>query len=224
MQTQDAPAEFLIKFWPWLEANRKNLIGTAVGVTVVLFVWYFYTTQQEQKAVNAGQAYTTLQLNLASTATASQAADAYLKLAGDYAGTLTAERAQLQAAAVLFNATRYEDAQAQFKKFLDANSSSSLAAAAQLGVAASLEAQNKLDLAVTEYRTVTTKYASASEAVPAKFALGRVLEAQGKLTEAAGYYQDVARAPLAGSLASQAGQRLALMAAKAPAASPATKF
>jgi predicted negative regulator of RcsB-dependent stress response len=217
METQDASAEFLIKFWPWFEANRKRLIYMAVAVVVILFVWYFITTQSEQKAIDAGQAFTQLQLNLPANPTPQQVADAYLKLAGQYSGTLAAERAQLQAASVLFGAGRYEDAQAQFQKFLGANSGSSLAAAAQLGVAASLEAQNKLDLAATAYRAVTTSYPNSSEALPAKFSLGRVLESQGKLSEASSYYQEVARSPLAGSLASEAAQRAARIAPTKPA-------
>jgi predicted negative regulator of RcsB-dependent stress response len=219
MQTQDASAEFLIKFWPWLEANRQRLIVMAVAVVVVLFFWYYIDTQKEQKAINAGQAYTQLQLSMAPNPTVQQVSEAFLKLASQYAGTIAAERAQLQAAAVLFDAGRYADAQAQFQKFLDANHGSSLAAAAQLGVAASLESQNKLADAATAYRMVTTSYPNSAEALPAKFSLGSVLEAQGKTTEAIGYYQEVARMPLAGSLASEAAQRLAqIQAATKPAA------
>lgn len=223
MQSQDVSTEFLIKFWPWFEANRKRLIGMAVAVTVILVIWYFVTTQREQKAVDAGQAYTQLQLNMPANPTAQQVADAYLKVAGQYAGTLAAERAQLQAAAVLFSAERYQDAQALFQKFLDANGGSSLAAAARLGVAASLEAQNKLDAAATEYRAVTTSYPGAAEALPAKFSLGRVLELQGKLSEATSYYQEVEHSPLAGSLASEAAERLAQIQSKLAAAKPAAK-
>ena len=209
MQTQDASAEFLIKFWPWLEANRQRLIATAVAVVVVLFFWYFIDTQKAQKAVDAGQAYTQLQLNMAPNPTVQQVADAFVQLAQKYSGTIAAERAQLQAAAVLFDAGRYAEAQAQFQQFLSASHGSSLAAAAQLGVAASLEAQNKLADAATAYRMVTTSYPNSAEALPAKFSLGSVLEAQGKTTEAMSYYQEVARAPLAGSLASEAAQRVA---------------
>ncbi len=223
MQTQDAPAEFLIKFWPWFEANRKRLIVITVAVAVILFIWYFITTQREQKAINAGLAYTKLQLNMPPNPTVQQVTDAYQKVATEYAGTLAAERAQLQAATVLFDAGRYADAQAIYQKFFTANNDSSLAAAAELGVAASLESQNKLDLAVAEYRALTTAYPGSPEALPAKFALGRVSELQGKLTEAASYYQEVARSQLAGSLASEAAQRLAQLQIKNAAVKPAGK-
>ena len=209
MQTQDTPTEFLIRFWPWFEANRKRLTLTGVAAGVILLGGYFYSTQQAQKAVDAGRAYSQLQLNLPPNPTVQQVADAFLQLAQKYPGTLAGGRAQLQAASVLFSAGRYADAQALFQKFADANAGGTLAATAQFGVAASLEAQNQPDAAATKYRLVMTGDASSTEALPAKFALARVLEAQGKLKEAAGYYAEVMHSPLAGSLAQEAAQRLA---------------
>jgi TolA-binding protein len=223
MQTQDASAEFLIKFWPWLEANRQRLIITSVGVVGVLFIWYFISVQKEQKAINAGQAYTQLQLNAPPNSTLQQVADAYMGIASQYVGTVAAQRAQLQAGTLLFDGGRYSDAQAVFQQFLGANGGSPLASAAQLGVAASLEAQNKLNDAAAAYRLVFTSHPDASEVLPAKFALARTLEAQGKSAEATSYYQEVMRAPLAGSLAQEAAERLAMIQTASAAAKPAVK-
>lgn len=222
MQSQDVSAEFLIKFWPWFEANRKRIIGTAMVVGVILIAWYYVTTQQAQKTVDAGQAYTALQLNLPPNPTAQQVADEFLQMAGRYSGTLAAQRAQLQAAAVLFDAGHYADAQAQFQKFLDGNTGSPFSAAAQLGVAASLEAQNQPDQAVVAYRAVMASHPDSAEVLPARFALGRVLAAQGKLSEAASYLEEVAQAQLAGSLAQEAAGRLAQIQATLGATRPAT--
>ena len=221
MQSQDASAEFLIKFWPWLEANRKRLIGVAVVVGVALLVWYFITTQRAQKAVEAGQAYTALQLNLPPNPTMPQVTAAFLNIASQYPGTLAAQRAQLQAAVLMFGAGNYADAQALLQKVLDANSAGPLTAAAELAIAACLEAQNKPDDAIKAYRAVTTSHADSAEALPARFALGRVLEAQGKLAEAGSYFQAVMSSPLAGSLGSEAAQRLAQIQAKLAAVKPA---
>jgi predicted negative regulator of RcsB-dependent stress response len=223
MQTQDAHADLLFRFWPWFEANRKRLVIAGVAALVLLFVWFFLTTQRREREVAAGQAYTQFQLNQSPTATAQQVVDGYLQMASKYAGTVAAQRAQLQAAAVLFNAARYPDAQAQFQNFLTANSGSLLAAPAKAGVAASLEAQGKLDEALAAYRAVTTGYPDSIEAITAKFSIGRVLELQGKLTEAVAAYQEVTRLPLAGSLASESAQRIALLQVKLPAAKPAVK-
>ena len=223
METQDASAEFLIKFWPWLEANRQRLIISGVAAVAILFIWYFIATQREQRAVAAGQAFALAQINLPQNPSAQQVADTYLKIATDYAGTLTAERAQLQAASVLFSAGRYDDALAQFQKLPANNSDSLLVPAAHLGAGASLEAAGKLDAAVTEYRAVVSGYPNAAETLPAKFALGRVLEAQGKLADAASYYQEVAHSQLGGSLAQEAAQHAAQIQAKLAAIKPVAK-
>jgi predicted negative regulator of RcsB-dependent stress response len=224
MQSQDVSAEFLIKFWPWFEANRNRLIGIVLVAGVILLGWYYVTTQRAQKAVDAGQAYTALQLNPPANPTAQQVADEFMQVAGKYSGTVAAQRAQLQAASVLFGDGRYAEAQALFKKILEANHGSPLAAEARMGVAASLEAQNQPGLAETEYRAVETSYPDSSEVLPAKFALARVLESEGKFGEAADYYQQVMRTPLAGSLASEAAQRLQQIQPKLPATKPSVKF
>jgi predicted negative regulator of RcsB-dependent stress response len=223
MQTQDAPAEFIFKLWPWLEANRKRLLFIGAGAAVVIFVWYFLATQREQKEQAAGQAYTQFQLSQPPSSSAQQVADGYLKIASQYAGTVAGQRARLQAAAILFSAGKYPDAQTIFQNFAATESGSSLQAAANLGVAACLEAQGKLDEALTKYNSVSSSYPNTNEATDARFAQGRILELQGKLNEALTYYQEIARVQLAGSLASEAGQRAALIQVKLATAKPAAK-
>jgi predicted negative regulator of RcsB-dependent stress response len=223
METQDASAEIMFKLWPWLEANRKRLIAIGGAAVAVFFIWLFISTQHQQRETAAGEAYTKLQLNSPATVTAQQLAAAYAKIASDYAGTVAAQRAQLQAGTVLYADGRYAEAQAAFQKFLAADSGGPLAPAAQLGVAASLEAQNKLDDALTAYHAVATSYPDAAETIPAKFAQGRVLELQGKLADAVTRYQDVARSQLAGSLAQEAAQRVAVLQAKLTAVKPTAK-
>lgn len=213
----------MVKFWPWWEANRKRLIIAGVALLVVLFVWYYLKTSREQRELSAGQAYTAFQLNQPPKPTAQQVVDGYLLIAKQYSGTIAAERASLQAAAVLFNATRYAEAQTQFQNFLSANPGSSMAATANLGVAACQESQGKLDEALSTYRQVSVSYPDTADGITAKFSAGRILELQGKLTDAVAAYQDVTRAPLAGSLASEAANRIAMIQAKLPAPKPAAK-
>lgn len=221
METQDASAEFLLKLWPWLEANRKRLIYGAVVAAAALFAWYFIVTQREANALAAGQALAKVQLTLPQNPSAPQVADAYLKIATQYAGTVPAERAQLEAAAVLFSAGRYDDAQAQFQKLAAADSAGPVAPAARLGSATSLEALNKLDAAAAEYRAVVSAYPNAAEALPAKFALARLLEGQGKLQDALSLYQEVMRAPLAGSYGNEAAQHIGALQQKLGTTKPA---
>lgn len=218
MQTHDAPTEFLFKLWPWLEANRTKLIGGAVGVVLIFGGYEFYSWQHEQKEVAAGQALTQLLTTPTASTNATQIAGAFTQLAGKYSGTVAGQRAQLQAAASLFAASRYAEAEAQFKQFLRAGTTGPLAATAQLGVAASLEAQGKLDEAVTAYRKVASQFADEAAALPAKFALGRLAELKGNTTEALNLYQEVARINLAGSIAQEAAMRAVELKTKLAAA------
>ena len=225
MQTQDAPAEIIFKLWPWLEANKTRLIGAGVAILIVVGVLYFISSQREQKEIDAGQALTMLLVTPTPNANSGQMATNFAKLAEKYPGTAAGQRAQLQAAATMFGAGHYADAQAQFQKCLDASASGPLAATAELGVATSLEAQNKLDLATAAYQKVTSGFAGSASVLPAEFALGRIAEQQNKLAEAVAHYEKAARATLGGTLAQDAAQRAfeikaKLAAAPKPAAAP----
>jgi predicted negative regulator of RcsB-dependent stress response len=218
--TTDAPAEFILKLWPWLEANKKRLLIATVVLVVIFGFYSFSKSQREQNEINAGQALTQL---LMTPPAGANAADALAQLAAKFPGTAAAQRAQLQSAATLFSSGKYPEAQAAFKKFLDANSSSGpLAAIAEMGVGASLEAQNKLEDAQTAYQKVASTYAGQATALPAMCALGRIAEAQGKLTEALGNYESAARAGQAGgSLAQEAAVAAAELRAKIAVQKPA---
>jgi predicted negative regulator of RcsB-dependent stress response len=206
MQTQDAPAEFLFKLWPWFEANRNRIIAGVAALLVVAGAYSFYSWYHGQRETAAGQALTLALVN-ASKADASKLAVTFEQLAAKYSGTVAGGRAQLQAASTLFDAGHYAEAQVQFQKYASANSSGSLSAIAQLGLAASLEAQNKLNEAAAAYRKVAGQSAEASAQLTAKFSLGRIAELSGKPADAVSYYQEVSRSSLAGSLATEAAMR-----------------
>lgn len=222
MQTQDAPAEIIFKLWPWLEANKNRLIGVLAAIIVVAGIFFFISSHQEQQEVDAGQALTMLLVSPTANANAAQTAEAFEQIASKYPGTAAGRRARLQAAAALFDAGRYPDAQAQFQKYLEASSTGPLAATAELGVAASLEAQNKLEAAAAAYQKVTVAYASSSCVLPAEFALGRIAEQQNKLPEALSHYENAARASLGGTLAQEAAQRAFEIRNKIAATTPKT--
>jgi TolA-binding protein len=218
MQAQADPTELMFKLWPWLEANKTKLIGTATVAVAVVAIYSFVSWRHQENEITAGQALTQLLVTPANSATPEQMADSFAKLAADYSGTAAAQRAQLQAAADWFTAGRYADAATQFQKALDATPAGPLAATAALGLASSLEAQGKLDEAAAAYRNVTGRYADSAAVAPAKFALGRIAEQQGKFTEASAYYQELAHNNNAGSLASEAALRALEIKSKIPAA------
>jgi len=220
MQTQDAPAEIIFKLWPWVEANKNRLIGGLVAVLVVAGIAYFISSQRAQKEIDAGEALTALMVNPGANRGSSQMASAFEQLAANYAGTAAGERAKLQAAAALFDAGSYADAQAQFKKYLDANSTGPFADTAELGFAASLEAQNQTDMAAAAYQRVLSVFPTSSSVAPAEYALGRIAEQQNKLTEAMGHYQKVVQVSLGGSLREEAMMHASSVKIKMDAAAP----
>ncbi len=218
MQTNDAPAEFLFKLWPWLEANKTRLIGGLVAVIVVAGILYFMSAQKAQTEVDAGHAMTSLMMSVESDPNSSQMAGQFEQLADKYPGTAAARRAQLQAAGALFIAGNYADAETQFEKYLAGNSTGPLAATAQLGIAASLEAQNKLDMAAAAYQRVVSAYPDSGCVPMADLALGRIAEQQNKLTEALNHYENASHSPMGGSIAQEAMIRATDLKAKMPAA------
>ncbi len=193
MQTQDAATMAVFKLWPWIETNWRRLaIGAGVVAAVVVLV-SFRSWDRAQNEVAAGVALTQVSLTVAANTTASQLADSYLNVAHSHPGTLASERALLQAAATLFEASRYDEAQTQFQNYLDAHPNGLFAVTARFGLAASFEAQGKMDLAFAAYEKVSTDSSDAMTLAAAKFALGRLNEQQGKLAEAVDNYTDVAR-------------------------------
>lgn len=218
--TTDTPSELMFKIWPWLEANKNRLIAGGVALFVAICVYFFVSSQREQKEIAAGEALTEL---LMSAPNNLNAAEALTQLAAKHAGTAAAQRAELQAAASHFGAGRYAEAEALFSKFMQNSPGGAIAATAQLGIGASLEAQNKLDAAVVAYQKVASTYSATPSALPALVALGRIAEQQGKLAEAVNRYEAAARSgQLGGTLAQEAAFKAAELKSKTAAMTPAT--
>ncbi len=216
MQAQDATTLFLLKLWPWVEANKNRLIAGAAFAAIAIFIIWFVACQRESKEIAAGQALTQVVLS-----SGAPAAEAYLKIATQDPGTAAGQRALLQGAAALFGAGKFADAQAQFQKYLDAHRDSEFSGQAALGVAASLDAQGKTDLAVSAYQRVINSAYDAPLVSAAKFGLARIDESQGRLNDALVLYQDVASANPSTSLGSEAAMRLMELRSKLPVATPA---
>ena len=214
MQAQDATTLFLLKFWPWVEANKNRLIGGATVAILASFAIWWVVCQREAKAIAAGQAVTQ------ATLSGGASADAYLKIASQYPGTIAGQRAMLQGAAALFAAGRFPEAQAEFQKFLEAHPDSEFSDQAMLGVATSLDAQGKTDLAVGAYHRVISNGSDPAVVCAAKYDLARIEESQGKLNDAFVLYQDVVSAAPGSSLGSEATMRLIELRGRLPAAAP----
>jgi TolA-binding protein len=212
MELQEAPAAYLFKLWPKIEANWVRIAWGGGIIVAAAGLISFYSWQRDQKEIAAGKALTQLMTSVPRNAITgqpadSQQADLYLKIATDYQGTSAAQRALLQGAKMLFDAGRYADAQMQFQKFLNAYPGSFFAAQADLGMATSLDAQGKTDEAAGVYQRIINTYSDAMAANSARFGLAQIDEHQGKLADAVNLYEDIMRALPNSSLSSEAGMR-----------------
>ena len=198
---------YVYKLWPWIEANTNRLIYGAVIIVATGILIAFYFWHQNQNEIAAGQALTELLTSTPSDSDAGQLADAYLKIAANFPGTRASGLAAMQGAAALFEAGKYTEAQAQFKKYLGTHPGDVFCAQAALGVAASLDAQGKTDLAASAYQRVISGFSDLNAVNVAKFALAQIDERQGKLADAENLYEDVARSSPNGSSGSEAALR-----------------
>jgi len=205
MDTQDVSTEVLFKLWPWLEANRNRLIGGGLAVVLVAIVYSYINWEHGQNEITAGTAFTQLIFANQGNTDPKQQADALLAMASKYTGTAAAQRAQLQAASVLFESGNYADALVQFQNFAD-NHSGPLAAIANLGAGASLEAQGKPDQAAVAYEKIASTHATSPAYLQAEFSLGRIAEHGGQLAEAESHFEIVAQAGRAGGSIAQEAQ------------------
>jgi tetratricopeptide (TPR) repeat protein len=116
----------------------------------------------------------------------------------------------------LFTEGKYDQAKAQFEKFVREYREPTFMGEALLGIGACLDAQNKTDEAIRAYKDLTEHH-SGDPAVPqAKFALARLYEAQGKPEMARSLFEDVARSEPYSSIGSEAGMRLEELKLKHP--------
>ena len=153
MQAQDTATAYFFKVWSWVETNVKQvLLGLGVVVVAIALVSYYFW-RQNQLEIDAGQALTQVVVSAPTYSDASQLIEAYSKIAADYPGTQSGQRALILGATALFDGGKYPEAQAQFQKYLDTIPDGAFSASAALGVATSLEAQGKTDLAASRLST-----------------------------------------------------------------------
>jgi len=133
-------------------ANKNRLIAVAVGVLVLWGIYYFITSQHEQREIDAGQALTLLLINPAANTTSGQISDAFAKRPKNIPAPPPASAPSCRPRRRCSTPENTPTRRRSFQKYLDAGSGGALAATAALGVAASLEAQNKLEPAVAAYQ------------------------------------------------------------------------
>ena len=209
----------------WFGKNRKQALTgatilVAVGLIVGFYLWY-----KQQKEADASEALTSVAVPIGPGAHP-ETADAYLKVAATYPSSSAAARAVLMAGGTYFVDGKYDQAKAQFEKFVREYREPTYMGEALLGIAACNDAQGKTDEAIRAYKDLADHHSGDPSVPQAKFALGRIYEAQGKPEMARTYFEDVARAEPYGSIGSEAGMRLEELKQKHPelfaAPAPAT--
>ena len=196
------------RFLNWLETNWKYILQGAAVVAVVATVISFYYWNQGQREIMASEAL--------SNVNGPNAADAFLKLAGQYPKTDAAPRAVLLAASDLFMAGRYADAQAQFERVLRDYPATSFRVQALLGVAACLDAQGKTAEAATRYSELIQRHPNDSVSSQARSALARLYEMQNQPEKALQLYLELTRSEAYSSFGLEAGICLQDLLARHP--------
>jgi TolA-binding protein len=139
-----------------------------------------------------------------------------LKIAEQFPNTSAGERALLLAGSALFAQGKYQEAQAQLNKFVQAKPQSSFAPTAAYGVAAALEAQNKPDEALAAYQNLSVRYPSSSVLDDAKLAIARIQEAKNQPELALATYEEMLKPGGMGSATAEAVARKTALLAKHP--------
>ncbi len=222
MQSDAAESLNLLKLRDWYEANKKLVHYGGAGVIVVGLVVWFVLWHQNEKEVSAGEALTSASMAQAPGpgGVAPDAANAFLKVASDYPNSTAAARALLLAAGNLFDAGKYQEAKAQFQRFVREHRDSPFISEALLGIASCLDAQGQTNEAVLAYKDLIEHHPGDAVLPQAKFALARLYEATGKPELAKNSYEDVERADPYGSLGPEAGMRVEELLLRYPNLAP----
>jgi TolA-binding protein len=207
MESDATESALLYKLWAFGERNKKQLLWGLIALVVVGLGVAFWLAHQSELQNDASDALSKLTNQGLSSRAAEPTPEALLKVAADYANTAAGQRALLLGAADLFDAGKYDEAQAQFQKFLKDYSDSPLMAQAALGSAACLDAQGKTNDAASAYQSVIDRYPTQNVVPQARLSLARLLEAQGKVKEARSNLEEILHSS-AGTITSEAAAHL----------------
>ena len=194
MDSETSQSSRFYEFLAWVELNKKNLAIAAGAIVALCFGYFIYQWHSNEQEAAANQALSAIRSTPSSAAMLPEPkAQEYLKVANEFSGTAAGERALLMAAADLYAQGKYQEAQAQFERFLKNHSQSPLTPQAVYGVAACLDALNKVDEALAKYQDIMARYPSEPIAGQAKLAMGRLYEAKNQPELALKTYEDLTK-------------------------------
>ena len=208
MDSDATQSDSYLRFVTWVQANAKRLIIGTVIVLAAIAVIAFISYEQGQKEIRASEALANVAGPLSPTAPMRPGtAEAYLKVAKDYASTKAGARALLQAGASYFVEGKYGDAHTTFEQFLKDYPNSEWIPQAHFGIASSLDAQGKTTEAVNKFEEMRRRFANDATSDEVKLALARLFETQNKPADAHRIYSELVQANPYGGMGSEAGVR-----------------
>ncbi len=211
VEVQSSPA---LDFLTWLEVNKSRLIQVGVGALVVLLAAYIWIYQRDQAETDASDALFGVQVPAAGAGSKPVTASDLRRVASQHKDTAAGERAALLGASVLFAEGKFNEAKADFEKFLVDYPNSLLSATASLGVATSLDSLNEGDNAIAQYRKVIVNYPNDLVAAQARLAQAALHESKGQIEEARKLYDQLTGVAQAGFWREEAVSRREALPAK----------
>lgn len=207
MESHDATATFMLKLWPWIEANKNKLVATTAIILVVVLSISLWVWHRDQNRVSAGDALTQSLVSTQANSAPASVFQSYLDVANNYPGTPAGERALLQAATAEFTQDKYADARGYFQQYLDSHPDGQFSGIAALGVAKCLEAEGKINDAMGAYNHVINDFPADGQSVNrARYSLAQLNMLQGHYTDALSLFESVYQADQYGPLGNQARQ------------------
>ena len=216
---QPQSSDSFYNFLGWLEVNKQKVMiwaAAAVVVVVVAIAVISYQTQKERRASEALSNVRAPSASANASISPSAAAEGYLRVAKEHAGTQAAARALLLAASAKFQDGGYADAQKLYEEFTRDYPESRWLPQAYFGVASSLDAQGKTAEATKQLEELRRRFPNDAVIDETKLALGRLYEAQNRPADAFKLYDDLVKANQFSGLGSEAGLRLTELVEKHP--------
>ena len=217
-QTQQTqPSDSFYNFLAWLEVNKRKVMIWTAAVLVVVLVAIGVISYQTQKERRASEALSNVRAPSANaTASTTVAAEGYLRVAKEHAGTQAGARALLLGATAKFQDGAYADAQKLYEQFIRDYPESRWLAQAYFGLASAFDAQGKTPDATRQFEEVRRRFPNDAVIDETKLALGRLYEAQNRPGDAYKLYDDLVKANQFSGLGSEAGLRLTELLEKHP--------
>jgi TolA-binding protein len=183
MESDVTQSAVFFRLWAWGDAHRKEVLWGFVALVAVALGIVLWFLHQNNAQIEANSALSKIIMPAIPTTT-TPPPESFITVAADYPDTDAGQRAMLLGASAFYTAGRFEEAQAQYQRFLQQHGDSPFAAQAALGAAVCYEALGRTNDALTAYHNVAGHYQTLSVAPQARFAVVRLLEVQGKYQDA----------------------------------------